>query len=174
MRVEIITGDITELRVDALVNAANSELRGGGGVDGAIHKAAGPELLRACRQLRGCPTGEARLTSGYRLFADYVIHAVGPVYKDGMHGEARALRNAYSSATKLVLDQKVVSVAYSAISTGVYGYPLREASEIAVNTVCELLKDTEVKVVFSAFDERVAEALGCALRDWMQADREVS
>ena len=169
MQVQIVTGDITLLRVDALVNAANSELRGGGGVDGAIHKAAGPELLSACSQLGGCPTGSAKLTPGYRLAADYVIHAVGPVYTNGHSGEADLLRAAYHSATELVLQKQLSSVAYSAISTGIYGYPVLEASKIAVETVCGRLQETEVEVIFSAFNERVAAALGDSLRAWQRA-----
>ena len=134
-QLEVVRGDITTLRVDAIVNAANTTLLGGGGVDGAIHRVAGPELLSECRSLGGCPTGEARLTRGYRLPARYVIHAVGPVWRGGGHGEAELLASAYRSSLRLAEQARVRTIAFPAISCGIYGYPTKEAARIAVDTV---------------------------------------
>ena len=169
MKVEIIRGDITKLKVDALVNAANAELRGGGGVDGAIHRAAGPELLEACKRLGGCPSGSARLTPGYRLAARFVIHAVGPVYQDGRCGEPEALRSAYCSAASLIKEHRLSSVAFAALSTGVYGYPIEAACIVAVQSVCDALRDTPVRVVFSAFGDDVEAGLRKALERYEEA-----
>ena len=169
MKVEIIRGDITKLKVDALVNAANAELRGGGGVDGAIHRAAGPELLKACQRLGGCPTGGARLTSGYGLAARFVIHAVGPVYQDGRCGEPEALRSAYRSAASLIKEHRLRSVAFAALSTGVYGYPVEAACMVAVQSVCDALRDTPVQVIFSAFNNDVEAGLRKALDRYEEA-----
>jgi O-acetyl-ADP-ribose deacetylase (regulator of RNase III) len=138
-RIELKLGDITHEAVDAIVNAANESLLGGGGVDGAIHRAAGPELLAECRTLGGCPTGEARITRGYRLPARHVIHAVGPVYQGGAHGEAKLLASAYESCMVLAASHGLRTLAFPAISCGVYGYPLDEAAAIALSTIERLL-----------------------------------
>ncbi len=152
--IEVKQGDITKLDVDAIVNAANRSLLGGGGVDGAIHKAAGPELLAECRTLNGCETGEAKITKGYRLPAKYVIHTVGPVYS-GKPKDAELLRNCYVNSLNLAKGNDIHSIAFPAISTGVYGYPKREAAEIAVKSVKEWLEknaDYGIKVCFVSFD----------------------
>lgn len=140
-RLRIVEGDITRQAVDAVVNAANEGLLGGGGVDGAIHRAAGPELLAACRPLGGCPTGEAKVTPGFRLPARYVIHTVGPVWRGGTHGEARLLASAYRRSLEEAAAVKARVVAIPAISTGVYGYPAQEAAHIAVGMVLDFLRD---------------------------------
>lgn len=138
-RIELVSGDITKLRVDAIVNAANSRLLGGGGVDGAIHRAAGPELLDECRGLGGCPTGEARITGGYRLAAKYVIHTVGPVYGEAGGREAELLAGCYRHSLALAAEHGARTVAFPAISCGVYGYPVEEACRIAVREVRKFL-----------------------------------
>lgn len=135
MRIEALRGDLTRQDVDAIVNAANATLLGGGGVDGAIHRAAGPELLAECRTLGGCPTGQSRITRGYRLAARHVIHTVGPVWSGGAHGEAGLLRSCYQTALDLARQRNLRSIAFPAISTGAYGYPKAEAARIAVETV---------------------------------------
>jgi O-acetyl-ADP-ribose deacetylase (regulator of RNase III) len=137
----IVQGDITKQEVDAIVNAANEALRGGGGVDGAIHRAAGPELLEECIQIGGCPTGEARITKGYRLPARYVIHTVGPVWRGGDRGEPEKLAACYQSALRLAVENSAKTVAFPGISTGVYGYPLEDATRIAMTTVRDGLED---------------------------------
>lgn len=139
-RIDIVQGDITKLAVDAIVNAANQALLGGGGVDGAIHRAAGPELLAECLTLGGCPTGQAKMTRGYRLPAKHVIHAVGPVWHGGARGEDELLANCYRNALALAEQHGLASVAFSAISTGVYGFPMERAVRIALREVSEFLR----------------------------------
>ncbi len=138
-KIKAIKGDITTLDVDAIVNAANTSLLGGGGVDGAIHRAAGPELLAECKQLHGCEIGQAKITKGYRLPARYVIHTVGPIWRGGDHNEAKLLANCYLNSMTLATTYNIKTIAFPAISCGVYGYPIAEATEIAVNTVKKFL-----------------------------------
>ena len=151
-RIEIMQGDITALKLDAIVNAANTTLLGGGGVDGAIHRAAGPELLNECRKIGGCPTGEARITKAYNLPARYVIHTVGPVYR-GKDDDRRLLSLCYANSLKLAVKNNITSIAFPAISCGVYGYPVKEACKIATDTTCRFLgkNSTLKKVVFILF-----------------------
>ena len=158
-RIKLVQGDITRLEVDAIVNAANRSLLGGGGVDGAIHRAAGPELLSACRTLEGCETGGAKITSGYRLPARCVIHAVGPVYQ-GVEEDARLLAGCYSNSLQLAAEHGLASIAFPAISCGIYGYPIAAASQVALETTCDFLKEHTSPVqiffvLFSASDHQV-------------------
>ncbi|MCI5779816.1 MAG: O-acetyl-ADP-ribose deacetylase [Lentisphaeria bacterium] len=154
---EIITGDITRLEADAIVNAANCSLLGGSGVDGAIHRAAGPELLEACRKFNGCPTGEARITPGFQLPAKFVIHTPGPIWRGGDHGEAELLKNCYRNSLALARANGCRSVAFPCIGTGVYRFPKVEAANIAVETVSLHLAAPVVKVIFCCFSEDDAE-----------------
>jgi O-acetyl-ADP-ribose deacetylase (regulator of RNase III) len=155
-KMTILQGDITEIEVDGIVNAANKSLLGGGGVDGAIHRAAGPELLEATKKLGGADTGEAKITEGYNLPADYVIHTVGPVYKDGKQNEPELLKACYENALRLADEHGLETLAFSSISTGVYGYPIKDATRIAVTTIKELLPTTHAlkEVIFVVFSEK--------------------
>lgn len=164
-RIEVLQGDITRLDVECVVNAANTQLAGGSGVDGAIHRAAGPALREACRRLGGCPTGEARITPGFDLPARWVIHAVGPVYRDGTRNEAALLAAAHRNALALVVEHDIGSVAFPAISCGAYGYPVDEAARIAVAEVVSFVEhdNEERRIVFCCFDERVRDAYRQAL-----------
>lgn len=162
---EVATGDITRLAVDAIVNAANESLLGGGGVDGAIHRAAGPELLAFCRTLGGCPTGEARLTPGFRLPAKHVIHTVGPVWHGGGRGEPERLASCYRNCFRLAKEHRLASLAFPAISCGVYGYPRDAAARIAVAECRQALADNPglERVLLVAFDEAMASLLRQAI-----------
>ena len=164
-RLSIVEGDITRLQVDAIVNTANASLLGGGGVDGAIHRAAGPGLLAECRRLGGCPTGEARLTGGYSLTARHVIHAVGPVYKDGQSGEPELLRSCYRESLRLASEAGLGSVAFPCISAGVYGYPKPAACREAITAVTEWLSMHELprSIVFCCYGSGDAELYRNAL-----------
>lgn len=152
MRIQTVQGDITKVTdVDAIVNAANTTLLGGGGVDGAIHRAAGPKLLEECRTLHGCKTGEAKITGAYNLPCKYVIHTVGPIYRGGMRGEAELLANAYRNSLQVAVDRGIRTIAFPSISTGVYSYPLEEAAEIAVRTVKEFYLNHQDDLDFVRF-----------------------
>ncbi|MEI9425114.1 O-acetyl-ADP-ribose deacetylase [Mesorhizobium sp. Cs1299R1N1] len=158
-RISVHTGDITKLAVDAIVNAANSSLLGGGGVDGAIHRAAGPELEFECRMLNGCKTGDAKITKGYKLPARHIIHTVGPVWQGGGKGEAELLASCYRRSLELAVANDCRSVAFPAISTGVYRYPKDEATKVAATEVNDFIKQNALPetVVFCCFDEAMAE-----------------
>lgn len=160
-RIEIKQGDITKLNVDAIVNAANTSLLGGGGVDGAIHRAAGPQLLAQCRTLGGCPTGEARITKGYNLNASFVIHTVGPVYS-GKPKDAGLLTSCYQNSLQLAVDNRIETIAFPAISCGVYGYPIGHAAQIALKTTCTFLEQQPgirkaIFILFSSTDRKTYE-----------------
>ena len=158
MQVEVLYVDITKLgeKADAIVNAANTSLLGGGGVDGAIHRAAGPQLLEECIQLHGCKTGEAKITKGYNLPCDYVIHTPGPIWRRGNHGEAELLASCYRNCLKVAVENDIRTIAFPSISTGVYGYPITKAAKVAVETVRKFIEDHPGKideVIWVLFDD---------------------
>jgi O-acetyl-ADP-ribose deacetylase (regulator of RNase III) len=169
-KLELYRGDITKLDVDAIVNAANSSLLGGGGVDGAIHRAAGPELLDECRGLGGCPTGQAKITRGYRLPARFVIHTVGPVWRGGKSGEPDLLASCYRSSLELAVENGIKTIAFPAISCGIYGYPIDQAASIAVRETEQFLKDhpTIGRVTFVCFDREVYNSYENALANFLE------
>jgi len=154
-KISILQEDITKLEVDAIVNAANSRLAGGGGVDGAIHRAAGPELPIACKALNGCPTGSSKITPGYNLPAKFILHTVGPVWRGGNSSESDLLESCYQTSLELAVENSIKTIAFPNISTGIYGYPKQQAAEIAIKTVSEFLsKNNEIEEVsFVCFDE---------------------
>ena len=159
-QISIVQADITKLEVEAIVNAANESLLGGGGVDGAIHRAAGRELLEECKKLGGCPTGEAKITKGYKLPAKYVIHTVGPIWYWGKRGEAELLASCYFSSLNLAKDNKVKTIAFPAISCGIYGYPVEQACRIAIQSTLKFIQEQNVieEVIFVCFGEQIYQA----------------
>lgn len=164
-RIEIVSDDLTQLTVDAVVNAANCSLMNGGGVNGAIHQAAGPELQKECEALGGCKTGQAKLTEGYELPAKFIIHTVGPVWRGGAKGESKLLANCYQNSLKLALENQVKTIAFPALSCGVYGFPVSQAATIAVKEAANFLEvHPEIeKVIFVCFDDTILEAYQQAL-----------
>jgi O-acetyl-ADP-ribose deacetylase len=169
-KVGILQGDITKLTVDAIVNAANESLLGGGGVDGAIHRAAGAELLAECRRLNGCKTGQAKITQGYKLPAKYVIHTVGPVWRGGHAGEPELLAACYRNSLKLAMENQVQTIAFPAISCGVYGYPIDAAANVAMQTVVEFLQtegESIAGVSFVCFGDEIYDAYIEAFGAWV-------
>ena len=166
-RIEVVEGDVTKLRVDAIVNAANTTLLGGGGVDGAVHRAAGPELLEECRKLGGCPTGQARITKGYKLPAKWVIHTVGPVWRDGEHGEDELLAGCYRNSLALAEQNGVKTIAFPSISTGAYGFPMERAASLAVTEIKTFLERNRSieKVVLVCFGKSAFDIHKQAVRE---------
>lgn len=167
-RCEVITGDITRCETDAIVNAANSSLLGGGGVDGAIHRAAGSDLVHECRLLGGCKTGQAKITKGYELPARHIIHTVGPVWRGGAHGEGRLLASCYIASLDLAVTHKLKSIAFPAISTGRFGYPISAAARVAALAICEWVTaapDALDRVVFVCFDQQATEIYSGAVSE---------
>jgi O-acetyl-ADP-ribose deacetylase (regulator of RNase III) len=164
-RIQIVEADITTLALDAIVNAANTSLLGGGGVDGAIHRKAGPDLVAECRMLNGCKTGDAKLTKGYQLPAKYVIHTPGPVYQNGVKGEAALLASCYRRSLEVARAHAIESIAFPCISTGIFGYPQREAADIAIATIATELAAHELprKVILCTYDWRDTEIVTAAL-----------
>lgn len=169
-RIQIVSTDITQLKVDAIVNAANNRLLGGGGVDGAIHRAAGPELLEECRGLNGCPTGDAKITGGYNLPAKFVIHTVGPIWQGGGKNERSLLASCYRRSLQCGVDNDLKTIAFPAISCGSYGFPLPEACDIAMQEVCAFLVDNKAitTVYFACFATEVERELRRAFNQWQQ------
>jgi len=167
-RIQIVRTDITQLKVDAIVNAANNGLLGGGGVDGAIHRTAGPELLKECRALGGCPTGHAKITGGHKLPAKFVIHTAGPIWKGGGNGEKSLLASCYRQSLQCGVDNGVRTIAFPAISCGAYSFPLSEACNIAMNEVCKFLEENKAitTVYFSCFSKEVENELQRAHEEW--------
>jgi len=155
-KIKIINGDITKVKTEAIVNAANTMLLGGGGLDGAIHRAAGPKLLEECKKLGGCETGEAKITKGYNLPAKYVIHTVGPVWQGGKQGEEEKLASCYRNSLKLAIKNKIKSIAFPSISTGAYGFPIEKAAPIALKEVRKFLEENDAveEIIFVLFSER--------------------
>jgi len=166
INIDLCKGDITKLEVDAIVNAANTTLLGGGGVDGAIHRAAGPELLEECKTLNGCSTGEAKISKGYNLPAKFVIHTVGPIWSGGNHSEDTLLANCYCNSLNLAVENRIKTIAFPAISTGIYHFPLECAVNIAINEVKNFLKsDNSIeKIIFVCFDEKTFQSYNEVLR----------
>lgn len=164
-KLEIMIADITKLEVDAIVNAANRSLLGGGGVDGAIHRAAGSQLLEECRMLRGCETGQAKITKGYQLPTKFVIHAVGPVWQGGAKGESELLASCYRESLQLAIQHEVRTIAFPAISCGIYGYPIEQACEVALQETVTFLHENDAieKVIFACFSSEVYSAYQTAL-----------